>query len=763
MMLAALLMAVSSSWTSAAEDGDIAFFEQKIRPILAEHCSSCHDASAKKTKGGLSLSGRDSMLRGGDSGPAIVAGKPQQSLLVQAIKWTSDDLQMPPKKKLPDEAIAAIEKWIKRGAAAPNDAAATARNTELYDMAKAREHWAFRPLSKDEPPQVKHEVWVRTPIDRYILARLEAANLEPSPPADRATLIRRATFDLHGLPPTPEEVRAFIADKSTDAYEKVIDRLLASPRYGERWGRHWLDLARYADSAGFHDDLHRPNAWRYRDYVIASFNADKPYARFIQEQIAGDELAPDSVEAWIATGFARNGPSNENNIAPGYHEEYRLDQLDGVVSTISTVFLGVTLGCARCHDHKTDPILQRDYYEVLAVFNSSIYADRRLDEKAGTFVSQTLTSEEMLDKKGKHSPTDKPSAMALTDKSSKPRVTHVLYRGNAKMPGPLVEPNAPAALRHFAPIEFTASDKNASTTRRRLTFAQWIASPDNALTWRVMANRLWQHHFGKGIVSTPDNFGYSGDVPTHPDLLDYLARRLIEEDGRLKAIHKLIMTSSVYMQASTHSETNAARDPGNTLLWRMPKQRLEAEAIRDAILAVSGKLNLKAGGPGIKPRIPHEVIEQSQRNKWPAVKEEGPEHWRRSVYIYIKRQLLMPMMEIFDAPTTSVSCARRTNSTVPTQALTLLNGRFVNEQAKYFAQRVMAETDDDPAKQAAQSMWLALSREPSAGLIEDGAAILKQQRAAHIADGSKAADASLAALTDYCVVLFNTSPFLYVD
>ncbi len=703
------------------------------------------------------------VLQGGDSGPAIVPGHPQQSLLMQAIRWEDDDLQMPPKKRLTNAVVESFARWVRSMEPAKSDDVAADKGNELYDLTKARRHWAFRPLAKSTTPSVKDDARVRTPIDRYVLARLDASGLSLSPDADRATLIRRASLDVIGLPPTPAEVEAFVEDASPDAYEKLVDRLLASPHYGERWGRHWLDLARYADSAGFHDDLDRPNAWRYRDYVIDSLNADKPYGQFIREQVAGDELAPQSVEAWIATGFQRNGPSNENNVAPGFREQYRLDQLDGIVSTIGTVFMGVTLGCARCHDHKTDPFRQQDYYAVLAVFNSSLYVDRRLDEEGKAFQSLTLTAEEMLDKKDKQKPTNKPSAMALTDKSAKPRTTHLLYRGSPQMRGPVVQPALPAALAHFAPVRFQALGNRARTTGLRLAFANWIASPDNALTWRVLANRLWQHHFGRGIVATPDNFGYSGDAPSHPALLDYLAQQLIASGGRLKPVHKQIMMSSVYRQASTPTTIGLKQDAPNRWLWRMPKRRLEAEVIRDSILRASGNLNVKLGGPGIKPRIAHEVIDQSQRNKWPVVEDERPQHWRRSVYIYIKRQLRMPMLELFDAPTSSTSCAKRPVSTVPTQALTLLNGYFVNKQSRYFALRVMAEAGDDPADQVRHAIRVALGREATTQEASEGASYVSRQRRYHQAAGKSKRETDKWALGDYCVVLFNSSQFVYVD
>ena len=622
---------------------------------------------------------------------------------------------------------------------------------------EGRKHWAYQPLNKAAPPVVKNNGWPKNEVDRFILARLESAGLQPSPEADRATLIRRVTLDLIGLPPLPEEVQVFVSDESPKAYERLIDRLLDSPRYGERWGRHWLDLARYADTGGVHNDLDRPNAWKYRDYVIASFNDDKPYARFIAEQLAGDEVDGANEQSLIATGFCRNGQSNDDNMGktPEVLEQYRVDQLDDVISTTSSVFLGLTIGCARCHDHKTDPLLQRDYYSLMAVFDGT--------EKLGLGKG----AKDVNDKDIK----DASKVMALIE--TKPQVpkTHVLLRGSAANKGDEVQPAAPVVLGAQSFAFPKPADK---TSLRRRTLAEWIASPENPLTWRVRANRLWQHHFGQGIVATPSNFGFSGARPTHPELLDYLATQLIANGGRLKPLHKLMLMSATYRQRSSDTETPrqgdaeklqasdisashrlivsaSSRDPANTLLWRMNKQRMEAEVIRDSILAVSGKLNLKPGGPGIKPRIRAELLDASQRNKWPVLTEEGPEQWRRSVYIYVKRQLLMPSLELFDAPTTTDSCALRTQSTVPTQALVMMNDEFIEDQARFLAVRAARDAGD--IESAIKRMFmLTISRLP-------GETRLKQSLE-FVTERAKQSDQA-AALADLAHVLFNSSEFIY--
>ncbi|MEQ1748704.1 MAG: DUF1549 and DUF1553 domain-containing protein [Prosthecobacter sp.] len=597
-----------------------------------------------------------------------------------------------------------------------------------------RAHWAFQPLSKAPLPEVKAEVWLKNDIDRFILAKLETAGLQPSAEADRATLIRRVTLDLIGLPPTPDEVEAFMHDESPRAYEALIDRLLDSPHYGERWGRHWLDLARYADTCGVHNDLDRPYAWKYRDYVIQSINDDKPYARFVAEQLAGDEVENADEQSLIATGFCRNGQSNDDNMGKTKEvlEQYRVDQLDDVIATTSTVFLGLTVGCARCHDHKTDPILAKDYYSLLAIFNGT--------EKLGMAKGAKDTKDKDIK--------DTNQVMALIEKKPDVPRTHVLLRGMAAAKGDEVQP-AMLTVLAGKPIEFP---KPAGTTSlRRRTLADWITAPSNSLTWRVLANRLWQHHFGTGIVASPSNFGFTGAKPTHPELLDYLAQELITNGGHLKPLHKLMLMSATYRQVSS-AEHGA--DPNNSLLWRMNKQRMEAEVLRDSILAASGKLNLKLSGPGIKPRIRADLLDASQRNKWPALDKETPEQWRRSVYIYVKRQLLMPSMELFDAPTTTDSCALRMQSTVPTQALVMMNDEFVEEQARFLAERAQRESGDDLLKSIERLFHIVLSHSPSESRKTQAIEFVKQR---------ELESDRMTALTDLCHVLLNSSQFVYIE
>ena len=632
-----------------------------------------------------------------------------------------------------------------------------------------RKHWAFQPLSAGQLPTVKNAAWARNEVDRFILAALEAKGLKPSPEADRHTLIRRVTQDLIGLPPTPEEVETFVNDASPQAWERVVDRLLASPHYGERWGRHWLDLARYADSSGFHNDLDRPHAWRYRDYVIRSFNEDKPYARFIAEQLAGDEVPGADEETLVATGFCRNGPSNDDNMGNN-KEQYRLDELDDVIATTSTVFLGLTVGCARCHDHKYDPVTSADYYSLLAVFNGT--------EKRGV--------PKESDEKAKAKELVKLQALIETKAMVPP--TYLLRRGSLQNKGPEVPPAAPLVLT-ANPLRFPEPEPDAKSSGRRRTLAEWIAAPDNPLTWRVLANRIWQHQFGQGLVATPSNFGFNGARPTHPELLDYLAARLIADGGRWKPSHKLLLMSATYRQASgesnkylvisnqspaaaspstqslitNHFSKAAALDPDNTLLWRANRQRLSAEALRDSILAVSGKLSPHLGGPGIKPRIRADLLTASQRNKWPALTSEGPPQWRRSVYIYVKRQLLMPMMELFDAPTTTDSCAERMQSVVPTQALVLMNDEFVEDHAGFLAQRAVAEAGESLPRVIERMQLLALAKPPGTERLRQAVAFVEAREAVYAKELSATNPPRQRALTDLAHVMFNGSEFIYIE
>lgn len=722
----------------ASDDQGIDYFEKQIRPIFVEHCRECHSENTKQ-HGNLVLDSREALLRGGDTGPAIIPGNPQESLLLQAVRHEGD-VAMPPEKKLSAKQIDALATWVRSGASFPREEVQTTVGMEAR-LSRAKSHWAFQPFLKADPPAVNHIAWIRNDIDRFIVQRLESVGLNPSPTADPATLIRRVTLDLIGLPPTPAEVETFVADSSPNAYERLVDRLLASPHYGERWGRHWLDLARYADSSGFHNDLDRPYAWKYRDYVIQSFNEDKPYPQFVAEQLAGDEVAHADETTLIATGFCRNGPSNDDNMGKtaAALKQYRADQLDDVISTTGSVFLGITIGCARCHDHKTDPFTAKDYYSLFAIFNGT--------ERFGS-APETDTLPEAKDKTN-----TKYHLQALIETKSQVPVSHVMRRGIATNLAEEVGPAVPASLV-AEPVIFPAPKPDGKSSLRRLTLANWITSPENRLAWRVLANRIWQHHFGQGIVLTPSNFGFTGGTPTHPELLDYLAQQLIANGGRWKAIHKQILLSATYQQSSKTSAEKIDRDPRNELVSRMSLRRMEAEVVRDSILAASGKLNLTLGGPGVKPRLPADLIPASQRNKWPVVIEENEKHWRRSIYIYSKRQLLMPIMELFDAPTTTDSCAVRVESVVPTQALVLMNDAFVETHAGYLAQRVLKEGDDNPEQALLRMFQIVFGHAPGSERMERAAAFLATRTAA---------SNRLDAFTDLAHILINSSEFIHIQ
>lgn len=726
-------------------------FASRIAPLVRQHCVKCHGPDRQEGE-----------LRLDDLAPQMTNPK-------TAARWrdVSDRVrtgEMPPPDETPlkpDDRKFIVE-WIRR---------------QLDSTQDARNHWAFQPLRPRVPvTEPTANAWSRSPVDGYVLARMAQARaaamspvapqsltpttatrpdasspaqssdsphiaLTPSPPAERATLLRRVMVDLVGLPPTPAEVAEFQQDESPDAWERVVDRLLASPHYGERWGRHWLDLVLYADSSGFHNDLDRPHAWKYRDYVIRSLNRDKPFTRFVAEQLAGDEVEDASEETLIATGFGRNGPSNDDNMGktPEAIAQYRADQLDQIVSTTGTVFLGITIGCARCHNHKTEPLASRDYYGLFAVFQGV--------QKHGLVPGTE-------DATGKKVAVDASvQIQGLVERSAKPPPTFLMRRGSATNLGEEVSPAVPAVLSR-EPIEFPQPEPSASSSLRRRTLARWITAPDNPLTWRVLANRVWQHHFGRGLVATPSNFGVSGASPTHPELLDWLAGQLVEHEGALKPLHRTLLTSATYQQSSAPRAEASLIDPDNRWLWRMNLRRLEAEVLRDGILAASGNLNRRAGGPGIKPRIRSELLTASQRNKWPVIERESAAHWRRSVYIYAKRQLLMPLLELFDAPTTTDSCPVRSASVVPTQALVLMNDEFTEDQAEALVASARAEVGEQLSHLVACMFRRTVARVPTGASWEE---VMEFVRTRGEVVGSE------AALVDLAHVIFNSSEFLYVE
>lgn len=829
MMRPALILAASLVVIGPASAADrpftpqeIAFFEKEVQPILTARCIKCHGGE-KKVRGNLRLTSRSAVLEGGDLGPSVTLDKPQESLLLQALTHKGE-LKMPPKEPLPAAEVATLTRWVTMGlpwapTAAPTDSGAKSSHV----TEEARNYWAYRRVVRPPVPGVKQTGWVRNPIDAFVLAKLEAKGLTPAVPADRVALIRRATYDLTGLPPTPEQVDAFVNDTRPDAFEKLIDRLLDSPLYGEKWGRHWLDLVRFAETNGYERDGPKPFAWRYRDYVIRSLNADKPYDRFIQEQLAGDEMPGYDPDAVIATGFYRLGLWDDEPVDP---KQARYDEMDDWVTTTCQAFLGMTMNCARCHEHKKDPIPQADYYRFVAFFQdvrhfsntrdprsaanlsditppekrSTYEADlkRREIRKAEIQKAMVVIEDEAIKKMPAEDqraaegidrpevvkkvpgylapdrlqaynalkkelaalskvpdPVGRELALSVNNCLVNPPVTHVLIRGNPHAPAMKVEPAYPTVLGFPTPAIPTPAP-GARSSGRRTVLARWIASPENPLTARVFVNRLWQHHFGRGLVPTPNDFGKLGEPPTHPELLDWLASDFVAGGWKIKRMHKLLMTSAAYRMSSAPSADGLRLDPANTLYWRFPMRRLTAEEVRDSLLAVSGRLNLKSGGPSIYPPISREVLQGQSRPGEGWGKSPPEEAARRSVYVYIKRSLLVPILSQHDQADTDSSCPVRYTTTVPTQSLGMLNGEFSNEQAGHLAERLQREAPGDLAAQVRRAIRLTTGRQPADAEVAADVAFVESLRKQHGLGEREA-------LRQYGLLAFNANEFVYLD
>jgi hypothetical protein len=883
-------------------------FNVDVEPLLAANCFPCHSEDTRTS--GFSVATLASVLAGGNRyGKAVQPGRPEQSVLVQILQGRLSP-RMPMGKILPDAEVARIAEWIRGLPPGPGVQA----NTQPPARA-----WALRAPADPKIPPVKNGEWVRNPIDAFILEKLEAKDLAPAPPASKRTLARRLYFDLIGMPPSPEEMNAFLSDSSPDSYEKLVDRLLADPRYGERWGRHWLDLVRYSETEGLEGDaqLGRSrvlqtlaktggNPWRYRDWVIDAFNNDMPYNRFALLQIGGgDEQSktrssyePD-IRNYVALGYLRMAPWDVEDFVS---EQQRQVYLNEVTATTASVFLGLTLGCAQCHDHKYDPIPSRDFYRFQAFFNAIYvndvevpFADQPFREKAEAAIryyterlkdgperkalddyekvlldklislkiaeaaKRDLDADDLRlelhktgqkiftpDEQARHAelfadftrtgdpvekealdayekvllpklrdgyarasadPLDRfrqlsvedvrramphegaelkyfsaaesekwqkltdqieilqrrlarwrPIALSVTNVTGPPvgpplPQTHVLIRGDFRQPGEAVEPGFPSAITGNSDPAVIESDRYRQfpTRGRRITLAHWIASPDNPLTARVMVNRIWQYHFGRGIVGTPNDFGRNGETPSHPDLLDWLANRFIAKGWSIKAIHRLILTSNTWRQSADNSAAltvGAKVDPDNRLLWHFSRQRLEAEEVRDSMLFVSGRLNLQRGGPSVFPALPEELADLAKPVpigglQWePNEKEEDAR--RRSVYIFQRRSIPLPIMAVFDATVFNETCPVRSATTTPLQALTLMNGSLVNEEAVYLAARVKKDAGEDRPAQVARLFEIVFNRPPDSG---------EAQRMATF-------QGSLEAL---CRVVLNSNELLYVE
>jgi len=729
--------------------------------------------------------------------------------------------------------------------------------------AQDRSRWAYRPPKRPEIPEVQNPAWVKTPVDAFVLARLENEGLTPAKPADPATLLRRIFLDLTGLPPSPDEVERFVKNPSPEAYAIAVERLLASPRYGERWGQHWLDVVRYADTDGFEYDALRPDAWRYRDYVIRSFNSDKPFDRFILEQLAGDEFAPGDQEALVAVGFNRLAAWRKN--AGNQDEEMnRNEVLTEQTNAVGAVFMGTTLACARCHDHLFDPIKQSDYYRLQAFFAPAVFnetslaspqnqhawdatakivkaeiekvkkamADMELDWKKRLLEAKRsqLSEQErqalavpadhrnaqqkalvaqadfmlaskvdatgrkfvkelkdrkkammaQLDEIESRMPEPLPAVWGITDERKNIPKIHILDRGMHTSKGDLVGPRVPGLFLPDSSPEYQ-DDSHLDTTGRRLALARWLASAENPLTARVMANRLWHYHFGRGIVATPNDFGAQGTPPSHPDLLDWLATEFVQQKWSMKAMHRVMVLSNTYQAASEGepeklSATSQSKDPDNGLFWRYNRRRIEAEAVRDSMLNVAGNLNLKVGGPPVLVPVQPVLVNQLYKPKQWAVTADPREHQRRSIYLIAKRNLRLPFMEAFDAPDLLNSCARREQSTHALQSLELLNGDFSNAQAQALAGRLLKEKGWHPAALVQRAFALAAGREPTAREAQIAARFLSEQstflrqrlkRKEEVPLPSWVPEtldkASAAALCDFSLAMFSLPGFLYLN
>ena len=955
LMVASLLLPRGVSAQTTAEPID---FSRQIQPILAKRCYACHGPD--KAEGGLRLNSKEAAFAKLESGThAITAKDAAKSELLKRVTSRDEGVQMPPEgAPLTDSQVALLRRWIDEGA-------------------EWKEHWAFVAPVPQQPPAVKDVKWVANPIDLFILSKLEQKGFAPAPPADKTALLRRITFDLTGLPPTPAEVESFLKDDASNAYEKVVDRLLQSQNYGEKWARHWLDVVRYADTNSFERDGPKPNAWRYRDYVIRSFNNDKPYDQFIREQLAGDELPTVTSDSIIATGFYRLGLWDDE---PADRLLALYEGFDDIITTTSQAFLGLTVNCARCHDHKIDPIPQRDYYALLAFFqgvtpngnpnpqveravfeNDAARAEFESKQKEhqeklnSTQASVTAIEKEFRDRVSKtEQQADNPDlddleyrfyrdtwekiptfdelkaessgkldgffdissatrefsfgfvftgtlkvpadgtygfeldsddgsrltvdgkmvvehdgihgtgspkvakatlkqgrvpirldyfqgptgakgigvkwygpgfeqrylsattedgepignrrgkkrdfnqlikqrgpsvlgqprfeeyqaatkqleqlkrtkieadyALCVTEVGPNPPETFLLKRGNPQSPGDKVVPAFQSVIGGGVPL-IPPPAAGAKTSGRRLALANWIASPDNRLTARVMMNRLWQHHFGRGIVRSPNNVGLLGDSPTHPELLDWLAAKFSADGWRMKPMHKLIVMSNTYRMSSRGNEVALAKDPLNQLFWRFDLRRLGAEELRDTILATSGQLNPKMYGPGIFPEISDEVKagQSNPGSGWHTSPKE--EQTRRSVYVHVKRSLVLPILSDFDVADSDTTCAARFATTQPTQALGMLNGKFLNDQAAEFANRLRKEVGnrlEGPTKVEAQvtlAYRLALGHAPDKPLIERGLKLIDALQQKH----SQTAD---QALNQFCLMVLNLNEFVYLD
>ncbi len=739
----------------------VKFFESNVRPVLANRCFSCHGPEMQKSK--LRVDSLAGLLQGGKSGPALMSGKPDESLLIQAIRH-GESLQMPPRMKLPAREIADLTAWVKMGAPWPNAkptvVKAEAEDSEpVFTMAQTG-HWAFQPVRKPKTPAVKNQAWARSPIDAFILAKLDEKGLTPAPAVDARTLIRRVYFDLIGLPPSPAEVETFVNEfasaKPQAALAKVVDRLLASPRYGERWGRHWLDLVRYADSNGMDENHVFGNAWRYRDYVVKAFNTDLPYDQFVREQIAGDLLKDDSGKSTddrlIATGFLSIGPKM---LAEDDPVKMEMDIIDEQVDTLGRAFLGMTLGCCRCHDHKYDPISISDYYSLAGIFKSTKTMDnfkvvaRWQERLLGAVTSEKQPVElksEQPKKVDKKAPSG-PEAMAVSE--GKATDLRVHRRGNHLTLGKEAPRRMP---RVFSNLKQGLID---ATQSGRVQLANWLTQPEHPLTSRVMVNRLWHWHFGTGLVSSVDNFGLLGEKPSHPELLDWLAATFVESGWSMKAMHRHIVLSSTYQMNAAYNEAAFQIDPDNRLHWRHSRRRLEAEALRDTLYVLGGNLDLTIGGT---------LFAATNRKYVPGYPNAMYDKYdipRRSIYLPVIRSALYDVLQAFDFADPSFPSGERATTTVAPQALFLMNGKIVHDQTRLWTAKLFADKTLNDAGRIRRVYLQAFSRSPTDKEITRSLDFV--ERIESELTRKKTADAHAQAWQSFCRVIVSANEFVYVE
>lgn len=770
------------------DDAGARFFEDKVRPILAVHCYECHGPASGDGKAKLRIDSRDAILKGGRSGPALVPGVPERSLIVLAVRHEGE-VAMPPKKRLSQREIDSLASWIKMGAPWPGTGTKAVPATQGAGQPRwneaARGFWAFQAPRRGRPPAVLDSRWPRSPIDQFILAKLEAKGIHPASPAEKRALLRRATLDLIGLPPSAQETESFLGDNDPLAFERVVDRLLASPHYGERWGRHWLDLVRYADSNGMDDNLAYSDAWRYRDYVITAFNADRAYDRFVQEQLAGDLLAESEParrdDLIVATGFLSIGPKM---LAEDDPVKQQMDIVDEQLDTTCRVFMALSMGCARCHDHKFDPLEMSDYYALGGIFKSTqTMISHRVDSKWNTTGLGSIQAamrlddlEQIIDRhdnllvngnpdrmapgaraahtrlleEAKREYASIPKAMAVVEGATGDLV--IFLRGNHLTPGPKVRRGFPTIL--------AGRDQPALDPKRsgRLELARWLSDPGHPLTARVIVNRVWRWHFGRGLVSSVDNFGRLGQRPSHPELLDWLARRFIDQGWSLKTLHREIMLSRVYQMSTRWDRRAAELDPEDSLWWRTPRRRIDAEELRDSILAAGELLEPTMRGT-LLPTDPFQDLSAGGLSRKPSLYESS----RRSVYLPVLRGALYEVYRTFDFPDPATSSGDRAATTVASQALFMMNSTIVGQCCANLASDLLEDDRITERQRLGRACRCILGRPASADELEEWTAFLDHyQRAAALTAQDFGARRRLA-WQGLCRVLLSSNEFVYVD